>query len=87
VTIGELVKQLKGVTSKVIAQRANGLSSFRWQPGYGVFSVGSDQVARVREYITRQKQHHANGTLQPALEQTGNASFRPGVERTIEIIR
>jgi REP element-mobilizing transposase RayT len=33
------------------------IPDFAWQNGYAAFSVGTE-VKRVREYISRQKQHH-----------------------------
>ena len=33
--------------------------AFYWQEGYGAFSIGESQVARVVKYIAEQKEHHA----------------------------
>jgi|ERR1051325_2839151 REP element-mobilizing transposase RayT len=35
------------------------LNEFCWQRGYGAFTVSQSNVEEVREYIRRQKQHHA----------------------------
>ncbi|NMC34170.1 MAG: transposase, partial [Veillonellaceae bacterium] len=37
---------------------------FRWQAGYGAFSVGQSQVSRVVAYIARQREHHRRRTFQ-----------------------
>lgn len=31
---------------------------FAWQNGYGAFTVSESQVAKVRDYIARQAEHH-----------------------------
>jgi hypothetical protein len=43
---------------------------FAWQEGYGVLSYGEKAIASVLDYIARQKEHHANGSSLPYLEQT-----------------
>lgn len=34
------------------------LSKFYWQNGYGAFSVNPAQIARVKQYIVNQHEHH-----------------------------
>jgi putative transposase len=41
---------------------------FRWQRGYGAFSVSPDRVRSVQRYVQRQKEHHARHTFQEELE-------------------
>ena len=41
---------------------------FRWQGGYGAFTVSKKFVPRVRDYVLNQEQHHRDGTLVPAAE-------------------
>ena len=36
------------------------LRNFSWQRGYGAFTVSQSNVAAVRHYIARQKEHHRN---------------------------
>ena len=36
------------------------LRNFSWQRGYGAFTVSQSNVAAVRQYIARQKEHHRN---------------------------
>jgi putative transposase len=45
-----------------------GESTFKWQGGYGAFTVSKQQVPRIREYILRQKEHHRVQTFDEALE-------------------
>jgi putative transposase len=73
VSLGKLMNQVKGVSSSFINQHLypDGDAQFRWQPGYGVFSLGPNQVERAIVYILNQKRHHSNGKLWPAWEETG----------------
>jgi REP element-mobilizing transposase RayT len=59
----ELVRQLKGVSSHLVNAEINPDGVFKWQGGYGAFSMSSDQVARVRWYIENQPSHHQNKTV------------------------
>ena len=36
------------------------LKNFSWQRGYGAFTVSQSNVAAIRQYIARQKEHHRN---------------------------
>ena len=64
----KLMQQVKGVSARF----ANGelpLTTFlKWQEGYSAFSISRADVPRVKNYIQCQKQHHADGTLQPEWE-------------------
>lgn len=71
VTMAEVIKRMKGVSSRFI----NGPlppgeeSFFRWQPGYGAVSVSPEDVPRITAYLQRQKEHHADPeSLHPSLE-------------------
>ncbi|MGC4046720.1 MAG: IS200/IS605 family transposase [Armatimonas sp.] len=80
-----LIKQVKGVTSAFINDnRREFTEHFRWQDGYGCFSIGTDEesLTRVTSYIHHQKEHHTNNTLISQWEQTGeeieiSSSLRP----------
>jgi len=41
---------------------------FYWQDEYGALSFGEKNLSAVVRYIHNQKQHHADGTLIPAME-------------------
>jgi REP element-mobilizing transposase RayT len=57
VPIMTLVKQLKGVSSRRITLETG--APFRWQGGYGVFTVRKSGVDQVRGYILGQERRHA----------------------------
>jgi putative transposase len=79
VSPAQLANQLKGVTSAFLnedARKDANLARFRWQEGYGLFSIGKNQVERVRSYIERQKEHHARKQLWPDWETTPEDEYQ-----------
>jgi len=72
--VAEIVKQLKGASSRAVHLSASPRSDFRWQEGYGALTLGGASLARVIEYVRRQPEHHANGTLIAAYEKVGEPS-------------
>jgi putative transposase len=70
VSIADLVKQMKGASSHLVRQRLTPGRFFKWQGGYGAFSVGPRGLRRVCAYIHRQEEHHRAGRLLRALERT-----------------
>ena len=66
VSIAQLVKQVKGVSSHLIGQHLR--LPFKWQGGYGAFTLSKSQVPRVRTYVLAQQRHHPDGTSHPPLE-------------------
>jgi hypothetical protein len=57
-SVSELVKQVKGSTSHMIQNRLK--VPFKWQGGYGAFTVLKRSVPAARDYILRQREHHAS---------------------------
>ena len=45
-----------------------GRKAIEWQTGYGVVSFGAKDLDWVREYIQRQKEHHAKKNIFDRLE-------------------
>lgn len=60
----ELVKSMKGESSRWIHEVFPGLRKFAWQDGYGVFSVSKSSVSQVVKYIQNQREHHRVRTFQ-----------------------
>lgn len=56
--LSNLVKSIKGDSSKWISQTWPSMREFRWQDGYGAFTVGQSQIADTIAYIKNQRQHH-----------------------------
>ena len=63
-----LVKQVKGASSHLVNPEHGARASFRWQGGYGAFSVSRQHVARIRRYVLNQEAHHREGRIAPFLE-------------------
>jgi hypothetical protein len=58
---------MKVFSSREAALRS-GIERFHWQAGYGAFSLSSEDVAAVANYVRRQRAHHASNALVSHLE-------------------
>jgi putative transposase len=58
VSTSHLVEALKTGSSKWLKQRAPDLGHFKWQAGYGAFSVGQRDLPALVSYIRGQDEHH-----------------------------
>jgi len=70
ITIADVLKHVKGVSSRFVNETLRPSAQFKWQGSYGAFTVSRWDVARIKEYIKRQKEHHRGGELVPELEET-----------------
>ena len=57
-----LIKLVKGNSSRFINEKGFVKRKFEWQEGYGVFSHSASEKERVSYYVEHQKEHH---TKQP----------------------
>lgn len=57
-TMADLVEEAKKRSSKWIKTKGREFNDFRWQTGYGAFSIGESNVAALKAYIDGQKEHH-----------------------------
>ena len=64
VPLCEVVEEIKKQPSKWIKTKGPHFASFQWQTGYGAFSLGGSQLEAVRQYISRQKEHHRRVSFQ-----------------------
>lgn len=55
-TIAEIVNKIKSNSSRWI--KAQNVDHFKWQDGYGVFSVSKSELGKVQDYIRFQNKHH-----------------------------
>ena len=58
VSVSELMKTVKGKSSKYINDHKLNPGRFEWQEGYGVFSYSQKNVDTVYKYIQHQEEHH-----------------------------
>ncbi|MDP7251044.1 MAG: IS200/IS605 family transposase [Planctomycetota bacterium] len=63
-TIAQLVEHVKVETSKWAKKARNGTAKFKWQSGYGAFSVSHSLPNKVDEYIRNQTKHHKKLSFQ-----------------------
>ena len=70
ICVADLARRIKGGSSHVAGQAA-GSRAFRWQDGYGAFSVSRSILPRVRAYVLDQERHHRDRTLSTTFERTG----------------
>jgi REP element-mobilizing transposase RayT len=57
VTVAELIGAIKRESSAWMKSEFE-VRNFRWQTGYGAFSVSPSQLESVKRYIAGQKEHH-----------------------------
>jgi len=68
ISIAELVGRMKGASSHLVTHALRWPEPFKWQGGYGVFSVSKRHVPVVRDYVLNQEMHHRDGPLHQQLE-------------------
>ncbi len=70
VTLADLMKHVKGGSSRCVSAALKPGAWFAWQGSYGAFSVSRRDIAKTVQYIECQKQRHAEGTLWPGAEES-----------------
>jgi putative transposase len=63
-TVAEAVQKLKANSSRWVGEQG---IKFRWQEGYGAFSVSPSQLSTVQAYIRNQDVHHRKRTFEEEL--------------------
>ncbi len=58
VAVAEMLRHIKAGSSKWLNERNDLTERFKWQTGYGAFTVSQSQVPVVRRYIQGQEEHH-----------------------------
>jgi len=64
VAVANLAKEIKGTSSHLVTHEIKPDQFFKWQGGYGAFTIRKAEVSHVKSYIENQKQHHAQSQLQ-----------------------
>ena len=57
-SISDMMRKVKGNSSKWMNEKKRLKARFSWQDGYGAFSVSESQVAVVIQYIKEQENRH-----------------------------
>ena len=68
VPIAKLIKQAKGVSAKFINDHFQAEDNFRWQSGYGAFTISRWDLPKIINYVKKQKIHHHERALLEELE-------------------
>ena len=66
----DLMKHVKGGSSRHVSKELKPGEWFQWQGSYGAFSVSRRDVKAVIRYIQDQKRHHLDGTLWEEAEES-----------------
>jgi REP element-mobilizing transposase RayT len=61
--IATLVKQIKGTSSHLLNAIMKPNPPFRWQAGYGAFTISRWDVDEVVQYVLNQQRHHAECSI------------------------
>lgn len=69
-----LLKRIKGSSSHAVTHQIQPNSFFKWQGGYGAFTVSYCELDRVANYIRNQAQHHHKSSIVPSFEPFSNLS-------------
>lgn len=79
-SIADFVKGIKGSSAHHLNQiLVRSGSTFGWQRGYGVFSLGKSQLDQAVTYVRNQKEHHQQGNVIVALESDNVEDDGPGI--------
>jgi REP element-mobilizing transposase RayT len=66
IAIADWVKELKRVSNGWLKEQGQ-TKKFRWQAGYGAFSVSKSNLDSVKDYVLNQEIHHRKMTFQDEL--------------------
>lgn len=58
IALSDLIRIVKNNSSKFINQNKWMKGKFKWQEGFGAFSIGHSQLDKVINYIQNQEKHH-----------------------------
>jgi REP-associated tyrosine transposase len=63
-SVSDVLRQIKGSSSRWIHETIPELHGFAWQAGYAAFTVSYSHIETVKRYITTQADHHLTVTFQ-----------------------
>jgi REP element-mobilizing transposase RayT len=77
ISIADIMKMVKGNSSKWMNDSGLLKRQFQWQQGYGAFSYSKSDIPRVYQYILNQEEHHKTRSF---LEEYIDLLIENGVE-------
>lgn len=81
IPVASFVGKVKGAASTRFNKSEISPARFQWQGEYGAFSFDAKRLPNFISYVKKQKEHHASGTLIPALERTSGENVGPRLLR------
>lgn len=63
ITLSDLVRDIKTISTHFILEKRWSPAKFNWQEGFGAFSYSKSQIDLVVKYILDQENHHHNRTF------------------------
>ena len=72
--VSELAQQAKGASSYFMNHEVRLDHAFKWQSGYGAFTVSKRGVPAAAAYVMNQREHHDEERLIEAFEATGDTA-------------
>ncbi|MCK4517746.1 IS200/IS605 family transposase [Candidatus Babeliales bacterium] len=66
--ISDIARVIKTNSSKFVNRLGKDYYDFKWQTGYGVFSIGPSMINKVCEYILNQEEIHKKRSLDEEFE-------------------
>ena len=70
VCAAQLMRQVKGSSSAFVNDLTMRTPYFRWQEGYGVFSLCRPLLDKILRYVENQERHHSQGPVWTDWEET-----------------
>lgn len=64
ISVSEMMKRIKGKSSKWVNEEKKAKPRFHWQEGYGAFTVSQSNIPSAQQYIQTQKEHHKTKTFE-----------------------
>jgi hypothetical protein len=73
-SVSDVVRQIRGSSSRWVHETIPGLRGFAWQAGYAAYTVSYPHLETLKQYIATQANHHRNVTF--ALARIGGDTSR-----------
>jgi putative transposase len=80
ISISDLMRDIKRSSALFINKQIDSFHKFKWQEGYGAFTVGHHDLDKVCKYVLNQAEHHSIKTFKDEyihLLNEGGIEFNP----------
>ncbi|RPI29383.1 MAG: IS200/IS605 family transposase [Chloroflexota bacterium] len=61
--VADCVRHLKGASAVAINHMKGSDGKFKWQEGHGALTIGERSLETLKDYVTKQKEHHCENKL------------------------